>query len=441
MPIEHNYQNVNRETMSKREKADLQNTRLSHRVNYYYENAPIITELWDEAGVSPDDIQTISDLEEAPLFRKSDARQYMMETGDPYGGRRCKPMVDLQEDGAFFFPTSGTTGVSTNLIYSARDMDILTECQMRVLRQLGLEPGDKFFSWNAQFHLSAHGMRKAAEQLGLVHSHADHNLFEVDRFLHILEYFEPKAVSFVSPPIVAELKNRFAQENIDPKSLFAPVESVVYTGGPLIPAVHENLEREWGVDIYEWVGGAEPGWFPLGCKERKNWGHLADDYFHVEIVDPETGERLEEGERGELVVTSLAYDGMAHVRWAHDDIAEIERGTCACGRTSTRIFLYGRVDDLVRVQDKDILPWDVLPIVNDIEEMPSNYFQFYEDSDEALRMRIALNADFSDDFHELTAEVRSAIEEELDVPVQVEETVTEDEMGQEGPGHKIPRVV
>jgi phenylacetate-CoA ligase len=441
MTTEQHYCSENRETMSDSERRQLQNTRLAHRSTYYYENAPIIRQLWDEAGVSPDDVETTDDLQEVPLFRKSDAREYMMETDDPFGGRRCKPMVDLEEDGAFFFPTSGTTGVPTNLIYSARDMEIMTECQQRVLHQLGLEPGDRFFSWNAQFHVSSQGMRKAAEEMGLVHSHADHNLFEVDRFLHVLEYFEPKAVSFVSPPIVAELNSRFEEEDIDPMELFEPVESVVYTGGPLIPDVHETLETEWGVDIYEWLGGGEPGWFPAGCSERKNWGHVADDYFHLEILDPETGERLGEGERGELVITSLGYDGMAHVRWAHDDIAEIERGKCDCGRTTTRVFFYGRVDDLVRVQGEDILPWDVLPIVNRIEEMPSNYFQFYEDSEESLRMRIALKDDRVDEFDAFASEVHTALEDELAVPVDIEETVTEAEMGQEGPGHKIPRVV
>jgi phenylacetate-CoA ligase len=185
----------------------------------------------------------------------------------------------------------------------------------------------------------------------------------------------------------------------------------------------------------------EPHWYPTECREHGRWFHIPDDHFYAEVRDPETGEGLEEGERGELIVTALSYETMAHICWAHDDIAKIQRGTCACGRTGTRIKILGRIGDLVNVAGKRLLPWDVLLAVEDIDEMPGNLFQFYPDSTEELRLRIGYAPDRTGDIDALTDRFEDIIGEAVEVPVTVADTMTEAELSELGPPHKIPRVV
>jgi phenylacetate-CoA ligase len=350
-------------------------------------------------------------------------------------------MTALAEEGAFFASTSGTTGVSTNLVFSERDRAVRTEVVCRNFTQIGLRPGDALFDWFPVHAMGNNAVLGASREVGLMRAKAAHSPVHVDRFEHALEYLEPDAVVALSPALVEPIRDHIAETDRDPREFFEPVESVVWMGGPLIDDVRDELEREWGVEVFEWVGSDEPGWMPCDCAERKGWGHVPDDHFYVEVIDSETGEPVEEGERGELVLTPLSYTGMSHVRWAHDDIVEWERGTCECGRTGTRINFVGRVGDLVRVDGKKLLPWDVLPVVNRFEEMPSRYFQFYADSEEALRIRLAYAEEKTDDVAALVADAGDAIEEAVGVPVEVVETMTEAEMGQLGPGHKIPRIV
>lgn len=435
------YWNEHRETMTSSAVHEIQNKKLGVQVRTAYENAPIIRELWDEAGIKPEDVRTVDDLSKAPIFRKSRVRERMLTEDDTFGGRLSTSLCALREEGAFFASTSGTTGVSTNLVFSERDREIRKEIACRNFYQIGLRPGDALFDWFPVHAMGNNAVLGASREVGLLRAKAAHSPIHVDRLAHTIEYLEPNAVVALSPPLIEPISDYITETEQDPEEFFDPVDSVVWMGGPLIDDVRNELQATWGVEVFEWVGSDEPGWMPCDCAERKGWGHVPDDHFHVEVIDSETGKPVEEGERGELVVTPLSYTGMSHIRWAHDDIVEWERGTCECGRTGTRINFVGRVGDLVRVNGQKILPWDVLPVVNRFEEMPSRYFQFYDDSEETLRIRLAYAEAETGDVSAFVSDVRDAVETELDVPVDVTETMTEPEMGQLGPGHKIPRIV
>jgi phenylacetate-CoA ligase len=433
------YWNAERETLAMEELRELQNERLRRAVSNAYHNAPIIRELWDEAGVTPADVRSVADLERAPVFRKDDTRERMIETGEPFGGRLARPMADLGEDGAMVGTSSGTTGTPTNVVLSARDREVAAECEARALWEMGLRPGDTFLSWILPNHLSSITWTDAAGKIGAVSTKINHIPGEVGRAVHAIEYLEPTVVKMISSPITDALNDHFAEEGRDPQAVFEPVEAVAWGGEPLLEQRRERIEREWGVEVYEFSGGLEPYWFPTETAAHGRWLRVDDDHFYVEALDPETGERVEEG-RGELVVTPLSYDAMGHIRWAHDDIVEITRGEFEDGRVGTRIRFLGRVGDLVRVQGEELLPYDVLSHVNGIEEMPQDLFQFYAGSTEELRLRIGYDPEATADEAAFREELQSQLADTLGVPVRIADLTPEADLLELGPAHKIPRV-
>lgn len=439
MPRE--YWNPERETMGMDELRELQNEKVRDVVARAYNNAPIVRGLWDEAGVTPDDVDTVEDLAAAPVFRKDDSRDRMIETGEPYGGRLCIPSSELDEEGAMIGTSSGTTGTPTNIVLSQHDLSVAAECLARSFWEMGLRPGDVLLSPVVPTHLASAAFRDGAGRIGAYTTEVYHDPRQSARIVHVLEYLRPTVVKILSGPLLRGVEEHIEAEGLDPREVWEPVESVGLAGEPVIPSERERIEDLFGVEVFENFGSMEPNWYPTECREHGRWCHVQDDHFYVEVRDPETGERVDEGERGLLVVTALSGKAMAHVCWDHDDIVEMERGTCACGRTGTRIRVLGRVGDLVEVDGRSLLPWDVMLAVDSIEEMPGNLFQFYPDPDEALRLRIGYAADRVDDVDAFRAAVRADVEEAVRVPVEVIDLVTEAEMRDLGPEHKIPRMV
>lgn len=434
------YFNTSRETMTQEEKRALQNEKLNGAIARGYHRAPVIRELWDDAGITPDDIQTIEDLAKAPVFRKDNARERMTELGQPYGGRLTKSLDEISEGrGGYIGTSSGTTGVPTNLVLSAEDLDVFAEFSARIQWDEGLRPGDVSIVSYPPQHPVTKGDQGGAQRIGATPTQIAHRPDEVFRFVHALEHLEPKTLRIVSGPLIGALNSYFEEEDIDPQNIFEPVKSVTWGGEPLIESVKQEVESKWGVEMFNQAGGFEPMWLAETCSAQDEWMHFADDHFFVEAVDPDTGERVDEGERGELLITALSYEAMSHIRFAHDDIAEVRRGTCECGRTGTQIKVLGRVGDVVTVDGKDLLPIDVIRAVQFLEELPNNTFQFYPDSREALRLR--LGAPEGVDVDALSQAVQDEVEMDVGVPVEIVDTVPEAEMMELGPGHKFPRIV
>lgn len=435
------YWNPERETMSMSELRELQNTKLPHAVGRGY-SAPFLRDLWTDAGISPDDIETIEDLRQAPVFRKDDSRDLMIETGEPFGGRLSRPFADLAEEGAKIGTSSGTTGTPTNVLLSEKDLDIAAECEARKLWAAGFRPGDIQMALAIPHHLGTNTTQMdAAKKIGAASTKVGHMPGEISRMIHVLEYLEPTVVQPVTKPIISAFDDHFAENDLDPKEVWEPVRSVFSGGEPILQDTRSHLEEDWGVEVFEHSGGLEPHWYPYECSEHGRWLHVPDDHFYVETIDIETGEPLDD-ERGELVVTALSYDGMGYLRWAHDDIVDIKRGECACGRVGTKLKFLGRVGDAVKVGDGHILPADVLPIVTDIDEMPKKIFQFYTESDDGLEMRLAYDESEVSDTHAFKNEAEAVIAEGLDVPVRVRSVTSEDEILSEyKAAAKIPRVV
>jgi len=431
--------NPDRETMPPDRLRDLQDKKLRRQVSVGYYNAPVIRDLWDRHNVTPEDVQSVDDLAKVPTFRKDDSRSLQVETGDPFGGRLCVPRKEISEVGGWIGTSSGTTGVSTNVFLTDQDASVLGETYARSLWEMGVRPNDTVLVWGLPYHLNTQGVIRATKDIGAVPTQVNHSSEGVGRVAHVLDYLEPSLVWVISPPIRSAV-NEYARDNdVNLRDLFDPVESIIYGGEPVIEPVRNEIEFEWGVKVFEIDGGLEPAWGPAECREHEGL-HISSDHFYVETRDPETGERLPDGARGEIVVTALTYDGMSHICWGHDDIGVVDRGRCSCGRTGARIDLLGRVGDLVRVEGTDVLPIDVLRVVHGIDEMPDNLFQFFADSTESLRLRIGYCEAETAEPSALVAEIRNRLESELGVGVHIIDIVTERKLSELGPEHKVPRV-
>jgi len=318
-------------------------------------------------------------------------------------------------------------------------LEHFSKISARIQWEEGLRPGDVSIVSYPPQHPVTKGDQGGAQIIGATPTQIGHHPDEAFRFVHALEHLKPKTFRIVSGPLIGALNAYFDEEGIEPKELFEPVKSVAWGGEPLIESVKRDVEENWGVEMFNQAGGFEPMWLTETCSAKDEWMHVADDHFFVEAVDPETGDRVEEGERGEMLITALSYEAMSHIRFAHDDICEVRRGTCDCGRTGTQMKVLGRVGDVVTVGGNDLLPIDVTRAVQFMEELPNNTFQFYPDSKEVLRLR--LGCPEGSDADALSKAVRDKVESEVGVPVEVVDTMPEEEMMDLGPGHKFPRIV
>lgn len=420
-------------------KRALQNRKLREKVEQYSQ-APILKDLWDETGIEPGDVETVDDLTAVPIFRKDDVREFTAR-GDEFGGRLTKPIEEFGLEGGVIATSSGTTGTPTNLLYTERDLEIASEWGTRYLWSAGLRPGDTYANVMPNRDVIVETYPRSAHRIGANVTRVEHTPTEVKRLVHVFEHLEPSVVFMLSAPLIDAVNDYCEENDRDPRDVLEGVDTFIFGGAPLVDDYRHEVEQNWGIELREAAGSLEPRWTCVECEAKDGFMHAPDDHFYFEAVDPDTGEPVDEGEQGELVVTTLSYDGMAHIRWGHDDIVKIKRGKCTCGRTSTRINFFGRVGDRIQIAGKTVLPSDLLPITHGFEEMPGNYFQFYEDSEEELKIRLAYNEEATDNPSQFQSRVRDALEEEVGIPVRVVDLMTEAEIRSIGPSHKVPYIV
>lgn len=424
--------------MKRNQLEQFQDEKLREILPHQYQ-APIIEELWENEGLQPADVRSTKELRKAPIFRKNDVREYI-ERGDKFGGRLTDSLDELSKQGSLVATSSGTTGKPTNMLFTEEDLEKGSEWCARHLWLAGVRPGDLYVNLMPARDAVTTTLVRGANKIGANVTRIEHNESEVHRLVHVLEELEPTVVNFLSSPFINALRSFCEETDRDLAELFEPVKSFTFSGGPLIDEYRHTLEEDFEAELFEFGGSLEPRWTCIECETHDGFMHVPDDHFFLEIIDPETEERVEDGNRGELVITPLSYRGMGHVRWGHDDIIELGQGKCKCGRTTSRVNFLGRSGDLVKVVGKSILPYDVLPIVNGLDGMPNNYFQFYKSSNEELKMRIGYDEDIVDNHDDLARQVVDMVESELDVPVNVVETLPEPELEKLGPEHKVPYI-
>ncbi len=330
------------ERASKDELAALQLERLQWTLRHAYEHVPLYRARFDQADLHPDDCRSLGDLATFPFTTKDDLRaSYPFE------------MFAVSRDRiSRIHASSGTTGKATVIGYTQRDLDTWADVVARSIRAAGGRPGDRVHvAYGYGLFTGGLGAHAGAERLGCAVIPVSGGLTE--RQVQLIDDFEPDVI-MVTPSYMLAILDEFERQGIDPRGTTLKVG--IFGAEPWSEEMRREIERRFdmhAVDIYglsEVIGPGVAG----ECVETKDGLHVWEDHFYPEIVDPRTGAVLPDGERGELVFTSLTKEAMPVIRYRTRDLTRLLPGTA---RTMRRIEkITGRSDDMIILRGVNVFP-------------------------------------------------------------------------------------
>ncbi|MEU7560451.1 phenylacetate--CoA ligase PaaK [Streptomyces eurythermus] len=327
----------------------LQLERLRASLRHAYEHVPFYRESFDKAGVRPEDCRTLADLSRFPFTTKADLR-----ANYPYG-MFAVPRERIRR----LHASSGTTGQPTVVGYTDRDLSVWADLVARSLRAAGGRPGDVVHvAYGYGLFTGGLGAHYGAERLGCTVVPASGGM--TARQVRLILDLEPSVI-MVTPSYMLTLLDEFERQGVDPRGTSLRVG--VFGAEPWTEPMRREIEERFAIDAVDIYGLSEvigPG-VAQECVETKDGLHVWEDHFYPEIVDPVTGEVLPEGERGELVFTSLTKEAMPVVRYRTRDLTRLLPGTARVFRRMEKIT--GRSDDMVILRGVNLFPTQIEEIV------------------------------------------------------------------------------
>ena len=349
------------ETMSREELKELQLQRLRKTISIAA-NAPYYKEVFAKHGITADSIRSLEDIRQIPFTTKADMRAHY-----PFG----LVAGDMKNDGVRIHSSSGTTGNPTVIVHSQHDLDSWANLVARCLYMVGIRKTDVFQNSSGYgMFTGGLGFQYGAERLGALTVPAAAG--NSKRQIKFINDFKTTALHAI-PSYAIRLAEVFQEEGMDPAG--TTLKTLVIGAEPHTDEQRKKIERMLGVKAYNSFGMTEmngPG-VAFECTEQ-NGMHFWEDCYYVEIIDPETGEPVPEGEIGKLVLTTLDRDMMPLIRYRTRDLTRILPGKCPCGRTHLRIDrIKGRSDDMFIIKGVNIFPMQVEKILVQFPELGSNY--------------------------------------------------------------------
>ncbi len=338
-----NYYQPEIETMPVEELRKLQSERLVEQTNYVYEHVKFYHDKMDAAGVKPSDIRGIEDLPKLPFIEKDDLRdQY------PYGlvGVPLKDCVRIQS-------TSGTTGRRVVAFYTQNDLDIWEDCCARAIVAAGGTNEDVcHVSYGYGLFTGGPGLNGGSHKVGCLTLPMSSG--NTDRQIQFMTDLG-STILCCTPSYAANLGEVIRERGLKDQ---IKLKAGIFGAEPWTEEMRRNIEDLLGIKAYDIYGLTEitgPG-VAFECEEQ-NGMHIQEDHFYPEIVDPDTGEVLPDGEVGELVLTCLTKKGFPLMRYRTRDLCALDRTPCSCGRTSVRMKKpKGRSDDMMVVKGVNVWP-------------------------------------------------------------------------------------
>jgi phenylacetate-CoA ligase len=347
--------------MSMEELHDVQLMRLRAVVRRAFQHVELFRTRMEERGLTPEKIRSLDDIVHLPFTKKIDLR-------DTYPfGLFASPMKDVVR----LHASSGTTGKPIVVAYTKEDVDVWSSVLVRAFAGCGLHRGDIIqVAYGYGLFTGGLGAHYGAEALGatVVPTSGGH----ADRQIMLMKDFGVTAMC-CTPTYFLHLIDRAAELGVDMKQL--PLRAGVFGAEPWTESMRRHIEKMSSIEAFDIYGLSEiigPG---VGCECRRHEGlHIFEDHFYPEIVDPETGEALRDGEEGELVLTTLSKQAMPMIRYRTRDITRILPEPCACGRTIRRIDRIGRrSDDMLIIRGVNVFPSQVESALLQIEGTLPNY--------------------------------------------------------------------
>ena len=374
------------ETLPYEKIREIQNEKIVKQVKHVYENVAYYRNLMDEKGVKPEDIKSVDDIKKLPFLTKSDLREAY-----PYGllGTDLKNCVRIQS-------TSGTTGKRVVAFYTQHDIDLWEDCCARAIVAAGGTDEDVCqVCYGYGLFTGGPGLNGGSHKVGcLTLPMSSGNTDRQIQFMMDLN----ATILCCTPSYAAYIGETLAEKGYKPED--NKLKAGIFGAEPWTEEMRREIEKSLGIKAYDIYGLTEtsgPG-VAFECSEQKGM-HINEDHFYAEIIDPDTGEVLPEGEKGELVFTSLDKEAFPLLRYRTRDICVLTREKCSCGRTHVRMSKpMGRSDDMMIIRGVNVFPSQIETVL--LNEGYTPNYQIVvdrENNSDTLDIYVELAADqFSD---------------------------------------------
>ena len=332
------------ECASRDEMRALQSQRLVAQVKHVYENVDYYKKLMDEKGVTPDDIKSVDDLHKLPFLTKADLREAY-----PYG-LLAKPLSECVR----IHSTSGTTGKRVVAFYTQNDIDLWDNCCARAIVAAGGTREDVcHVAYGFGLFTGGAGLNGGSHKVGcLTLPMSSGNTERQIQFMQDLG----STILCCTPSYAAYIGETLKEMGLTPDDI--SLKAGIFGAEPWTEAMRRDIEASLGIKAYDIYGLTEtsgPG-VAFECSEQTGM-HINEDHFIAEIIDPETGEVLPDGEKGELVFTSITKEAFPLLRYRTRDICILSREKCSCGRTLVKMTKpLGRSDDMMIIRGVNVFP-------------------------------------------------------------------------------------
>jgi phenylacetate-CoA ligase len=408
------YFNEEFETLPRAALEALQLKRLQQVLQRVYRNVPFYKESFDNAGISPNDIKNLADLQRLPFTTKQDMRDSY-----PYG-LFAAPMEEIVRIHA----SSGTTGKPTVVGYTSRDISNWSDLMARSFVAAGAHRGDIIHNaYGYGLFTGGLGAHYGAERLGA--SVIPISGGNTKRQIMIMQDFGSTVLT-CTPSYSLFMAEEARSEGIDFKNLKLRVG--IFGAEPWSEAMRREIETKLNLDAIDIYGLSEimgPG-VAIECIEAKSGLHIWEDHFIPEIIDPESGEVLPEGEQGELVITTITKEGIPLIRYRTRDITSLTYAPCICGRTHARLTrMSGRSDDMLIIRGVNVFPSQIESILVRVEGVEPHYLLIVdrEENLDTLEVQVEVGEElFSDEIkvlQSLAKRIEKEIKENLGVTSRV----------------------
>ena len=389
------------EAISRKALEELQLKRLKQTIRLAYKNIPFYKEYFSKLNIKPNDITFLKDIQGLPFTTREDLRENY-----PFG-----MLAVSKEQVVRLHTSSGTTGKPKAIFFSKKDVDRAAELIARCLIMTGIKKDDVLQNMMTYgLFTGALVMHYGAEKVGVLVIPAGPG--NTKRQIALMQDFKTTTLH-LTPSYALYLASVMGNEGLVPKRDLSLRRA--YLGSePYSEETRNKIENFFGIDVYNSYGLSEmngPG-VAFECV-YKNGMHLWEDNFIMEIIDPDTGEKLPEGEKGELVLTTLCREAMPILRYRTRDIVTIIPGKCKCGRTHRRISrIIGRSDDMIIIRGVNIFPQQIERVLMGIKAVAQNY-QIVLEAYDQMTVRVEISKDLFDGRVEHLVNLQNEITEKL----------------------------
>lgn len=346
--------------------------------------APFYAAMLDKAGLSPESVKSPDDVRRLPFTSKDDLR-------DQYPDKlACVPRTDFVR----MHCSSGTTGSPIAICYTQKDLDTWSSLMARSMYATGIRREDTFQNMSGYgLFTGGLGIHYGAELLGCMTIPAGAG--NTRRQIKLIRDFNVTAVHIL-PSYAMHVASQVAEQGEDPRTL--PLRIALVGAEPYTEETRRRIESMLNLKVYNSFGMSEMNGPGVGIECQVQSGlHIWEDAYILEIIDPDTGKSLPDGEIGELVMTTLTREGMPLLRYRTHDLTRILPGECACGRSHRRIDrILGRSDDMFILKGVNIYPMQIEQVLMSFPEVGQNYLIQLEQQGllETLRIRVEIRQEY-----------------------------------------------